>query len=346
MKAGPGILILSAMILFSACQKTELEKGPEAAILSFPDYFPAPDLSAGNPLTKEGIALGRMLFFDKRLSASNQISCATCHQPDLAFTDGVSFSRAGESGNALHRHTPALINLAWVHKGLFWDGGSTNLESQAFGPLTHPDEMRQDLFELVAELRADRNYPSLFRKVFGDTTLKTGYIVQALAQFQRTLISAGSKYDQVKQQKAVFSASEEKGFRIVQEKCGGCHPSPLFTDNDFHNNGIDADFSNTAFEGIYQGRYRISYDPQDLGKFRTPTLRNIMITAPYMHDGRFADIDEVLDHYSSGIHVSSTLDSKIPLSGFQLSPEDKTAVVHFLKCLNDPAFIQNPEFRQ
>lgn len=319
---------------------------PQIYTLPVPDHFPQPLFDTENPMTKQGIELGRMLFYDVRLSGNNKISCATCHNQSLAFTDGMALSNTGASATPLLRHTPSLINLAWINNGLFWDGGSTNLESQAFGPLTAHDEMNQNLYELVDELNAIPNYVTVFKSVFGNE-ITSQNVVKALAQFQRTLISADSRYDRFKLNKpnATLSNMELRGMTLVKEKCQGCHSGELFTDYGYHNNGIDAEFTNPDQEGLYFGRYRISYDSKDLGKFKTPTLRNIALTAPYMHDGRLATLREVIDHYSLGIKNSATLDSRLQAGGMKLNEDEKTAIISFLNTLSDQSFITNPAFQ-
>ena len=337
---------IGLILIFTACSKKE-SVDPEPQIFQFavPANFPQPVFDTENPFTKEGIELGRMLFYDVRLSGNNKISCASCHDQKLAFSDGKGLGDTGVSGTVLHRHAPALINLAWANNGLFWDGGATNLESQAFGPLTATDEMHQDLFELVGELNAGPEYVKQFDLVFKDQ-ISSQNIVKALAQFQRTLVSANSRYDKFKRNEAGgnLSAMELQGLELVRRKCQGCHAGELFTDNSFHNNGIDADFSNNQYEGLFQGRFRISYNPADLGSFKTPTLRNVALTAPYMHDGRFAKLEDVIDHYSDKIKVSPTLDKGIPTDGFQFSSDEKRAILAFLKTLTDDEFIINSEF--
>ncbi len=314
--------------------------------LAVPGNFPAATDDPDNPLTKEGIELGRLLFYDTRLSGNNQLSCASCHHQNIAFSDATVLSNIGVSGKILPRHTPALINLAWATSGLFWDGGSTNLESQAFGPLTSADEMGQNLSELEFELKQVPDYQKRFKLVFG-SEINSASVVKALAQFQRTLISGDSKYDQYirKEAGANLTDQEKEGLSLVDSKCRNCHAGELFTDDRFHNNGIDADFSNDSFEGLYQGRYRISYNLEDLGKFKTPTLRNVLLTAPYMHDGRFSKLEDVLEHYNSGVKVSGTTDPTllptVGKRGILLTAKDKNAILAFLASLTDNTFIQN-----
>lgn len=345
-------ILLQLFLLFTvvACQKKESKPEPQAFRLQVPANFPPVNEMESNPLTKEGVELGRRLFYDKRLSGNNQISCASCHQQQLGFADGVALNSIGVSGKLLLRNTQPLFNMAWINSGLFWDGGATNLESQAFAPLANPDEMHQDFFQLVEELKGIPDYVQRFRFVFGDVEIKTGYIAKALAQFQRTLISASSKYDlyKRKEQQVYLNAKELEGLAIVQSKCSGCHSSELFTDNLFHNNGIDADFSNSSAEGTFKGRFRITQNPADLGKYRTPTLRNVLLTAPYMHDGRFASIEEVLRHYSAGVRYSATLDTLVRqnggIPGIPLSEGEKQSIIAFLRTLSDSAFIRNQQF--
>ncbi|MCF2443504.1 cytochrome-c peroxidase [Dyadobacter sp. CY345] len=333
-------------LVLTACGKEE-SVDPEPLNFQFvvPDNFPQPVWDTENPMTRNGIELGRMLFYDVRLSGNNKISCASCHDQKLAFSDGKALSSNGVSGTVLHRHTPALINLAWANNGLFWDGGSTNLESQAFGPLTAADEMQQDLFELVDELNNVPEYVKQFDLVFEDK-ISSQNIVKALAQFQRTLVSSNSRYDKFRRNEpgGDLSPTELHGLELVRQKCQSCHAGELFTDNSFHNNGIDADFDNDQYEGLFQGRFRVSYNPADLGSFKTPTLRNVALTAPYMHDGRFTNLEDVIDHYSQKILVSPTLDKQIPNNGFQFSVVEKEAIMAFLKTLTDEEFVTNSEF--
>lgn len=347
-----GVNILLATVLFAgllSCGKAD-DTAPSltAVQLAAPYGFPEPEAAQDNPLTAEGIALGRMLFYDVRLSGNNQVSCATCHNQQQAFTDGVALATHGVSGTQLLRHAPALVNLAWM-KELFWDGGSLNLESQAFGPLSAEDEMNQALPLLVQELKAVPDYVQRFKRVFGTEVTSAG-IVKALAQFQRTLISSNSRYDKYTRAEAggTLTTAELKGLQLVRAKCASCHAGELFTDNNYHNNGLDADFSNTEHENLLQGRYRISYEKADMGKYKTPTLRNCMLTAPYMHDGRLASIEAVLQHYNTGVKISATTDAHVMQNGgkagIPLTQEDKTHIIAFLHTLTDSAFINNKNF--
>lgn len=339
-------IILATFIFFISCQKNEkiayLET--ESLELSVPDYFPPYKDDPFNPLTKNGVKLGKRLFNDKKLSGNNRVSCATCHVTKLAFADGQDLSNLGITGKPLKRTTPTLINMLWVTNGLFWDGGATNLESQALGPLTDHNEMGQDLIVLIKELKADKEYRKEFDLAFDNSGITTSNIVKALAQYQRTLISANSKYDKIRQKEPNihFTKEEQKGYDLFKLNCASCHTEPLFTDNSFHNNGLDANFNNDSFENLYKGRYRITNNPKDLGKYKTPTLRNILQSSPYMHDGRYKTIKDVLNHYCCNLKESKTLDSNLKLNnniGIPLNTKEKENLISFLKTLTDEKFL-------
>lgn len=334
------------MVLCLSCRKNDSATGAQPYALVIPSNLPAPVEMKDNPLTKAGVALGRRLFYEKRLSGNNLISCASCHKQELAFSDGVALNNIGFSGQTLHRNAPALINLAWSTSGLFWDGGSTNLESQAFAPITNIDEMHQDLYQLTKELKNISGYEQAFVQAFDDS-ISPANVVKALAQFQRTFVSADSRYDKYKRHEngGSLTNAELEGMRLVAEKCQGCHKGDLFTDYGYHNNGLDSDFSNITLEGIYQGRYRITRNEEDLGKFKTPTLRNIMLTAPYMHDGRFASLAEVLNHYRNEVKNTAYTDTLLKqddtATGIRLSGEETEKIILFLKTLTDESFVSN-----
>jgi len=297
-----------------------------------------------NPITKKGVALGKKIFFDQRFSSNDKVSCATCHQPEKAFTDGLVLSNLGVSGKLLLRNTPTLANIAWA-QGLFWDGGALNLESLSFGPLTHADEMNNDLDSLVEWLSNDPEYNHLFKEAFPDLEVSSASISRALAQFQRTIISANSKYDKyIRGDKNQFSLVEKKGHQLFIQHCSHCHQPGHFTDYNYHNNGIDSIFNDHSFEEIFMGRYRISRAHEDIGKYKTPTLRNIALTAPYMHDGRFLTLERVLQHYANGIKHSKTLSpilKKEGQLGIPLSAQEQSEIIEFLHTLTDEEFINS-----
>lgn len=296
---------------------------------------------AHNLATEKGVALGKKLFFDPKLSANNAVSCATCHQPDKALSDGVALTTMGISGNPLVRHSPALFNLAW-YDGFFWDGGSKNIEAQAFGPLTHPDEMGMDLKELVQKLQADEEYPTLFKEVWGSDSITTQKLVRALAQFERTLLSFNAPYDQRVAKNEAATGEVLEGEKVFSQYCAACHTPGLFTDLSYHANGIDTAISDKSHELTHFGRYRITNDSSDLGKFKTPSLRNLAFTAPYMHDGRFATLDDVFAHYFRNHSANPLADSHLKGQDYsQVDPQQKKALKAFLMSLSDSSFNQN-----
>lgn len=338
------------LLIFSGCRP---EKDPEpdkvSSLLTVPAHFKPYRTLSNNPTTKAGVKLGRQLFFETLLSGNNRISCATCHQQQKAFTDGLALGNLGLSGNFLHRNSPALINLAWAEEGLFWDGGATNLESLSIGPITHLDEMGLNILELPAKLGGNQVYQQLFKDAFPlgtDQTITTQKTLMALAQYIRTLVSAGSKYDRfiTDPQANLLTGPELEGLAVFDAKCASCHSRDqhLFTDNHFHNIGLD-DFFSPEGERQAQGRYRITFRNEDMGKFKTPTLRNLVYTAPYMHDGRFNTLEQVLDHFSTGIKPSPTLAEE--LRQMTLSGQEKKVLLAFLSTLNDPEFVNNALYR-
>lgn len=302
--------------------------------LEFPSHFPAPYPSPlRNELTVEGVALGKSLFFDSALSKNGQISCASCHQPALAFSDNKKFS-LGHSGDTLKRNTPPLFNLAWS-ESFFWDGGVKNLESLSFTALLNPEEMGVDLSQLTDKLNKDEIYQSAFKQTFAIDSISSAYISRALAQYMRTLISTDSKYDSVQQYQASFNKIELKGQNVFSQNCASCHIPPLFTDSKFHHNGLEQNYS-TDNLSLTTGRFRITRDSFDLGKYKTPSLRNLKRTAPYMHDGQFNKLDEVLSHYQNLNQTNQIQDSLV--SRIEFSNEEKLALIAFLKTLEGRSF--------
>lgn len=351
------ILIVSIGILGQSCSKDEptpitvpIDDGnPTPYTLEVPHGFPQPFLPNDNPLTVEGIALGRKLFYDPILSGDGTQACADCHDPTSAFVDPNKQFSVGIDGNPGDRNAMPLFNLAWnLSNNFFWDGRSIGMEAQALEPVINPIEMHNTWGNAVTALQAHPTYPSLFEAAFKTSTIDSVLAAKALAQFERTLVSGNSKFDQYLRSEIALSPSELSGFNLFMDENGGdcfhCHGSAanlLWTDNDFHNNGLDATFSDLGLGGV-------TNDPNDNGKFRTPSLRNLSFTAPYMHDGRFTTIDEVLDHYSEGLVSSSTIDplmKKVGQGGVQLTPSEKADLKAFLLTLNDYTFVSNPDYQ-
>ncbi|WP_408036814.1 cytochrome-c peroxidase [Tenacibaculum aestuarii] len=339
----------------SCSSKEEIENvyTPVQVNLKIPEIFQqkliAPIVPTNNPLTEEGIALGKKLFFDPILSKDNTQSCASCHDPKNAFTDDTRFSE-GVDGKLGTRNSMPLFNLAWNFDERFmWDGKELSIERQAFSPVRNPIEMHSDWKNVAKKLQEHTEYPTLFQQAFGISKIDSTLVTKAIAQFERTLISGNSKFDQYLLGKAELTSEELNGFNVFMDEtrgdCFHCHGSdnnPLWTDNQFHNNGLDETFTDLGL-GTFTG------DPNDNGKFKSPSLRNLAFTAPYMHDGRFTTLEEVINHYSEGLKQSSTIDplmKKVNQEGVQLSNKDKADLKAFLLSLSDNDFINNPDFQQ
>lgn len=320
--------------------------------LKIPELFQQklidPLIPSNNPLTEEGVALGKKLFFDRKLSGNNTQACASCHKPQNSFTDNTRFSN-GIDGVFGSRNSMPLMNLAWNFTDKFaWDGKELGLERQALEPVKNPIEMHSNWRNVAEKLQQDPEYPTLFLRAFGTTTIDSSLVTKAIAQFERILISGNAKFDQYLLGNATLSLEELNGFTVFMDEekgdCFHCHGSdnnPLWTDNSFHNNGLDSTFDDLGLGAV-------TGDPNDNGTFRSPSLRNLNFTAPYMHDGRFATLEEVINHYSEGLQFSSTIDplmKKVNQGGVQLTPQEKLDLKAFLLTLADPEFINNPDFR-
>ncbi|TXK46937.1 cytochrome-c peroxidase [Pontibacter qinzhouensis] len=320
-----------------------------------PSIFPRiENMPPDNPLTVEGIELGRHLFYEKRLSGNNTMSCGSCHMQEKAFTDGKALA-IGELGLAHTRNTMSIANLAWFNR-FNWDGSAFVLEEQARGPIENHIEMNQNLAEAVHELQATTRYPGMFEKAFGSATITEQNILKALAQFQRTLVSANSRYDQHMMGTKKLSVFEEEGMELFMThpepsislrggNCGDCHGGTLISLKTFHNNGLDVTFAD-------KGLGAVTGNPRHEGIFKAPSLRNIALTAPYMHDGRFKTLEEVLDHYNDHMRYDSPgIDPLITEASNEvngktllITEEEKRKIIAFLHALTDSSFITNPNF--
>ncbi len=305
-----------------------------------PENWPEPAYDfTKNPLTKEKVALGRHLFYDPILSRDNTISCSNCHLQYTAFTHVDHDLSHGIEGRIGTRNSPALMNLAWG-KTFMWDGAINHLDMQALAPIAHPKEMDESIDNVQKKLAKTIKYPLLFSQAFGDSEITGERILKALSQFQLTLISANSKYDQVMRGDTgvTFSEQEEKGYQLFKSHCNSCHQEPLFTSGEFANNGLPVD---TTLNDI--GRMQITQNRSDSLKFKIPTLRNIEFSYPYMHDGRFRRLSKVMKHYTEGIQSGPTLADELR-KGIPLSPEDQVDLTAFLLTLTDRTFLFNPDF--
>lgn len=370
--------ITLGLLAFAACKKDDpnpedddlvgIAYDPKPYQLVKPPHFPEVPVPADNPLTIEGVQLGRRLFYDPILSADSTQSCASCHLPQGSFTDNKAVS-TGIDGLNGRRSAMSLINIAYATNGLFWDGRSPNLEDQALRPVEDVKEMHNTWANVVEKLKNHPSYPERFRKAFGIRSRKEiskELTAKALAQFERILISSGkSKFDRYLQGDADVLDDEELDGKLMffdegqsvglpDAQCFHCHGGLTLTGNQYFNNGLDSVADLNGFQD--NGRGEVTGNPYDNGKFRAPTLRNIALTAPYMHDGRFPTLEAVLDHYSSngkgvinedpfirqvGIPVPNT--NPVHYSG--LTAYQKQAVIKFLHTLTDTDFIQNPDIQ-
>ena len=344
------LLIICVLFIFSTSCKKDVNsfidcEGNSVIVTPFTISTSSdfPDINSSNQslLTEERINLGRHLFYDPILSSDNSVSCASCHKQEHAFGDNAPLS-LGVNQAIGDRHALTIINAAF--QTIFdWDGKSETLEEQASRPIFNEIELHNTNWsEVISRLELSAIYPDLFCNAFGLEEIDSLHILMALAQFQRTLVSANSRFDKWLNGEVLFTDSEIDGFNIYASErgdCFHCHPIGLFTDNTFHNNGLDSDF-------LDQGRYNITGNPLDKGLFKSPTLRNIEFSAPYMHDGRFNTLDEVIEHYNFGGYDSPTVDPlmKYVGVGLSLTEQEKENLKAFLLTLSDESFMNNPNF--
>ena len=311
-----------------------------------PSNFPplAYDLS-NNPLTEKGFELGKKLFYDGRLSSDGLVSCGFCHIQEDAFTHHGHTVSHGVNNNVGTRNAPPIQNMAF-QTAFMWDGATTHLDLQSIIPFTSPLEMNGNFSDAIIMMKDDATYRKLFKQAFPDGEINSENMLKALGQFMVMVTSSNSKFDKYRRNEpgGILSANELEGYEIFNDKCASCHATDIFTDNSYRNNGLPV---NPAVNDI--GRYRVTELEQDLYKFKVPSLRNIEKTAPYMHDGRFFTLEAVLNHYSSGVVNSSTLDASLNNSGalgIPLSASEKSKLIAFLKTLTDNEFLTNPKYAE
>ena len=312
-----------------------------------------PNLPVDNPLTVEKVELGRMLFYDKVLSGDGTMACASCHNQKNAFSDTAQFS-IGIAGLPGHRQAMSVFNMAWNSNQFFWDGRANLLRDQSLKPIQDVLEMNETLPNAIAKVQALGRYQAQFTKAFGDEIVTSERMSLALEAFMMSIVSDQSKYDRYLQGTATLSPSEERGRELFFAEynpffpnltgadCAHCHSGSNFENDNYMNNGLDDEAQISDI-----GRQAVSGLPQDKGKFKVPTLRNIALTFPYMHDGRFRTLEEVVDHYNSDIHASASLDPALAntmSTGLFLSAQDKQDLVNFLKTLTDYSMIHNPAY--
>ncbi len=349
MKKLIAILIIGAG-LFAAVSLTGKDKKDKALgltpyTIALPefvgDYFDKMPVDEENPLTKEGVALGRRLFYDKRLSTNNTLSCGSCHQQKHAFADNRQFSLGVHDSLGIINTMP-LFNMGWA-RSFFWDGREPSLREQVNEPVINRIEMASTWGGVLQKLQQDKDYPKMFKKVFGTDQITSALVAKALTQFELTLVSFNTRFDKYyfDGQADVLTPQEERGLDIFfgYGGCNHCHSDVLLTDNFFRNNGLDLK--------PQPGLYNTTGKETDRGRVKVPSLRNIALTAPYMHDGRFKTLDEVLDFYSTGIQQKSpNIDEHmVPFGkGLYLTSDQKADVIAFLHTLTDSSFIANPAF--
>lgn len=335
------ISFLAILFVLSACETESLAPDAFDYALRQPAYFPPVTYNLeNNPVTKAGFELGKQLFNDPILSIDNSVACSNCHVKAVAFTDPQHKLSLGVHERAGTRNAPMIANLAF-QKEFLLDGGISHLDFVAVFAIENPNEMGETLAGVVTKLNRSQRYRDWFREVFPETdSITSPYFLKALSQYMLLLVSDQSKYDQVIRGEATFSPAEAAGYEVFNKNCASCHSGHLFTNQQFINNGLDESFSDP-------GRATITETTADLGKFKVPSLRNITRTAPYMHDGRFSTLEEVIDHYQTGIKVSTTLDAALIQDGrssISLSPTAVNQLLEFLETLTDYEFLSNPVF--
>lgn len=307
-------------------------------LFEVPDGWPTPVYNfKKNPLSEKKIEIGRMLFYDPVLSKDSTISCSSCHLQYTAFTHVDHDLSHGIADRIGTRNSPALMNLAWS-RSFMWDGAVNHLDVQALAPISNPLEMDESIANVVYKLQRSKEYPSLFYEAYGDSIITGEHVLKSISQFMLTLVSANAKYDRVKSGEDTFTAREATGYKLFQKHCSSCHTEPLFTNQQFENNGLAVD--ETLKDN---GRMAITKKAADSLKFKVPTLRNIEFSQPYMHDGRFKTLSQVLNNYIRGVQKSATLNPKLE-KGIYLTNTEKADLIAFLLTLTDKEFLYNPKF--
>lgn len=330
------ILLSSILVVLASANSCQKKETVVPFKIGYDSHFPEPHYQfENNSFSYDKFLLGKALFYEKRLSSDSTISCATCHEQNHAFGPHNTPLSEGVGGQLGTRNAPALFNLIWS-TNFMWDGGINHIEVMPLAPITNPVEMNETMANVVQKLQSSGSYRSLFKKAFGSEQVTDQRLFKALACFMGMLISDQSKYDQVKNGKATFTSDEQAGYTLYQNKCSTCHPEPLFTDHSYRNNGLDSVFTDV-------GRGLITLDPNDNGKFKVPSLRNVEFSYPYMHDGRLYTLNQVLDHYRSGVLSSATLDPELQ-NGIPLTNLEKIQLIAFLKTLSDYNLISNTLF--
>lgn len=334
------LLLLS--IVLGGCHDNETAAPSDSYTFVQPANFPpAAYTFENNPVTQNGFELGRMLFYDPILSADSTIACASCHQQVRSFADPVHRFSKGVGDVSGTRNAPAIQNMAF-QKLFFWDGGVKHLDFVPINAITSELEMHETVAHVVTKLQRNPAYAARFEKAFGSTEITSQKMLYALSQFMCLMVSANSRYDQyIRGEGEQLTADELAGLNLFQAKCASCHSTDLFTDGSFRNNGLNATFERDS------GRQHITESAADRGKFKVPSLRNVELSYPYMHDGRFKTLESVLAHYQQAVQDSETLDPLLKnngVLGIAMTDDEKSKIVAFLKTLTDKTFIQDKRF--
>jgi cytochrome c peroxidase len=335
--------VLFAVVVVVSCAQRDVN--PEIAV-NVPANFPPMvyDLSK-NPVTQAGFELGRALFYEGQLSRDGIVSCGFCHQQSAGFTHHGHDLSHGVDDRLSKRNSQPIQNLAFYHD-FMWDGGIHDLDLQPLAPIENPNEMDESMPNVLAKLRSHPNYPNMFARAFGTPEITGERVLKALSQFMVTMISANSRYDKyVRNEGGTLTQDELRGLQLFNEKgCANCHSGALFTDQTYRNNGLSQEFNKDL------GRYEITLNDEDKYKFRVPSLRNVEVTRPYMHDGRFRNLEMVLDHYSEGVENIPTLDPLLKRPdgrrGIPMTAEEKRLIISFLRTLTDDTFLNDKRFSE
>ncbi|WP_304038875.1 cytochrome-c peroxidase [Mesonia mobilis] len=342
-------LLLSLWLV--SCSEEDADSGYEAIVendtlsIEIPDYFPEVTYNfEANPPTEKGFELGKKLFYDGKLSSDGVVSCGFCHIQDFSFTHHTHIVSHGVNGALGTRNAQPLQNMIFMNE-FTWDGAAESLDAQPIIPITAEVEMNESFSNIIDKLQADEEYPQLFAEAFENGEVNTDNMLKAISQFLVMMVSADSKYDKIlKNEGSQFTAEEEAGKVLFDQKCATCHAGVLFTDQSYRNNGlpIDPEYDD-------EGRSRVTGLQADKYKFKVPSLRNIQITYPYMHDGRFQTLAQVLDHYDSGMVVTENLDPVFQQNenlGISLTEDEKQKIIAFLETLTDDNFLLDDRFAE
>ncbi len=338
---------LVTLFVFISCNKEDGVYVPVSINLDLPENFPelAYDLD-NNPITEAGFELGKALFYEGKLSSNNAIACAFCHEQASAFTHHGHNLSHGVDGAIGLRNTPPIQNLAY-QTSFMWDGAATHLDFQPIIPITSELEMNETLSNVILKLEADSDYQEKFDRAFDDGKVNTENMLKALSQFMVMMISSNSKYDKYVrgEEDVILTTIESDGLNNFKNKCSVCHATDLFTDQSFKNNGLPI---NPTLNDT--GRYGVLENPDDMYKFKVPSLRNVEVTGPYMHDGRFYSLEAVLDFYEAGIVDNGNVDELLlkvdGTYGISLTDYEKESIISFLKTLTDNEFLEDERFSE